>query len=111
MNIILLAQHNDVITLNIVPEKIEMINKGIFPIKDEEIKTYLQKDDINFQATLSKEEAHEDAKYIIINTPTDYGIENAIRNILFCPANIVPLFVPKNKKLVARVFEEVMGER
>jgi len=74
-NGVLLAQHNEVIALDIVPEKVEMLNNKISPIEDEKISEYLKNRDLNFRATLDKNEAYKDAYFIIISTPTDYDSE------------------------------------
>ena len=74
-NGILLAQHNEVVALDIIPEKVEMINNGISPIEDKEISEYLKTKDLNFRATLDNHVAYENAEYIIISTPTDYDPE------------------------------------
>ena len=71
-NGVLLAQNNEVLALDIVPEKVELLNKGSSPIVDEDITNYLQKKDLNFRATLDAQEAIGGADFVIISTPTNY---------------------------------------
>ena len=71
-NSMLLAQHNDVVALDIVPEKVEMLNKGISPIVDTEVAEFLQRSDLHFRAILDTKEAFDKADFVIISTPTNY---------------------------------------
>ena len=74
-NAILLAQHNEVVALDIVPEKVALLNQKISPIEDKEIEDYLAKKSLNFRATFDKTDTYTGANFVIIATPTDYDPE------------------------------------
>ena len=68
----LLAQHNEVVAVDVIPEKVEKINNRISPIQDEYIEKYLAEKDLNLRATLNGREAYKDAEFIVIAAPTNY---------------------------------------
>lgn len=91
-NGMLLSQHNEVVALDIVPEKVHMLNQGKSPIVDREISQFLSNRQLNFRATLDPQDAFSGADYVIISTPTNYdetknffdtsSVETVIREVL-----------------------------
>jgi UDPglucose 6-dehydrogenase len=74
-NAMLLSQHNEVIALDIVPEKVAMLSRNESPIEDAEIEDFLKNKPLNFRSTLDKQDAYAGADFVIIATPTDYDPE------------------------------------
>lgn len=74
-NAVLLAQQHEVVAVDVIASKVEMINQGRSPIVDKEIESYLASRDLNLHATLDKEAAYQGAAFVIIATPTDYDPE------------------------------------
>ena len=74
-NAILLAQHNEVVAVDIIQEKVDMINDKVSPIVDDEIQEYLTNKELNLLATTDAYKAYKDAEYVIISTPTNYDPE------------------------------------
>ncbi|MFP3351033.1 nucleotide sugar dehydrogenase [Pseudoalteromonas sp. SIMBA_153] len=75
-NAVLLAQHNEVIALDVIQEKVELINNKISPISDDKIEDFLANKELNLEATTDKNRAFKNADYVVIATPTDYNVEN-----------------------------------
>jgi len=98
-NAVLLAQNNDVIALDIIKEKVDMINNNKSPIIDPEIEDFLANKELNLRATTDNYEAYKEAEYVIISTPTNYDpeknyfntrtVEAVIANVLSINPNAV----------------------
>ena len=73
----LLAQHNDVVAVDIIPEKVDKINKRISPIQDEYIEKYFAEKELSLRATLDGREAYREAEFVIIATPTSYDTQKS----------------------------------
>ena len=95
----LLAQHNEVMAVDIVPEKVDLINNRKSPIQDEYIEKYLAEKELNLKATLDAESAYKDAEYVVIAAPTNYdsqrnyfdtsAVENVIETVLRINPNAI----------------------
>ena len=99
-NAMLLSQHNEVVAVDIVQEKIDLLNNKQSPIEDAEISDFLQNKELNFSATMNKEQAYKNADFVIIATPTDYDpktnyfntttVESVVADVMaICPAAVM----------------------
>ena len=95
----LLSQHHPVVAVDIIPEKVEMINQRISPIQDEYIEKYFAEKELNLRATLDAEEAYRDADFVVIAAPTNYdpvknffdtsAVEKVIETVMKCNPNAI----------------------
>ena len=95
----LLAQHNNVFAVDVIPEKVDKINQGISPIQDEYIEKYLSEKDLNLVATLDGASAYKDADFVIIAAPTNY---DPVKNYFdtHCIEDVIDLVLSVNPDAV-----------
>ena len=96
----LLAQHHEVMAVDIIEDKVNKINNRISPIQDEYIEKYLKEKELNLTATLNAEDAYKDAVFVIIAAPTNYGLKNKLSIVTKWYANCLD----KAKKEYTRNF-------
>jgi len=114
---VLLAQKNEVVALDIMTEKVEMLNAKKSPISDTEIEDYLKNRTLNLTATLDKEKAYQGAEYVVIATPTDYDVETnyfntkSIEAVIQDVLNINPNAVMVIKSTVPVGYTDSIKER
>jgi len=99
-NAILIAQHHEVVALDVLPEKVAMLGRKESPIDDAEIEDYLKHKHLNLRATLDKRAAYEGAEFVIVATPTDYDAESNTFNTKSIEAVVRDVMVINPKAVI-----------
>ena len=113
----LLAQHNEVVAVDIVPDKVEKINNKISPIQDDEIEEYLASHKLNLVATLDAEKAYKDAEFIIVAAPTNYDPQknffdtSAVETVIKLVMDINPNAIMVIKSTIPVGYTEYVREK
>ena len=108
----LLAQHNRVTIVDVVPEKVDIINRRESPIQDEYLEKYLSEKDLDLTATLDGAAAYRDAAYVVIAAPTNYdekkdffdtsAVENVIETVMACNQNAIMVIKSTNTSMLLK---------
>jgi len=118
---VLLAQHNEVTAVDIVPEKVQLLNQRISPIRDPEVEEYLETRELNLKATLDGDGAYADAEFVIIAAPTNYdtrknffdtsAVESVIRQVMRVNPDAIMIIKSTIPVGYTRHIREVTGSR
>lgn len=118
---VLLAQHHEVMAVDIIPEKVEMINKRLSPIQDDYIEAYLRDKPLKLQATLDAESAYRDADFVVIAAPTNYdpvknyfdtgAVESVIGQVMACNPEAVMIIKSTVPVGYTQAVRQKMGSR